>query len=196
MSSIERTASTCADPDLICLEIDRWQALRSETRRLQNACEHISWAFVAIERDFPRELHVLDLALRVTSHDATVSSHPRWRGAVINNIVGNPVPHTDAGEVSIESKTCNADWVHTVHDAGPGMGHEDLRRASHSVPQPRLLGTGLHQGLSIVRRAVELLGRNMFDHQGARARTAWEFLVRLALHSYVRFGWVLEYILK
>jgi hypothetical protein len=38
--------------------------------------------------------------------------------------------------------------------------------------------------------------RIMFDHQGARARIAWKFLVRLALHSYVRFSWVLEYILK
>ena len=124
MSSIERTASTCADPHLICVEIDRWQSLRSETGRFQNSCEH------------------------------------------------------------------------TVHDAGPGIGHEDLRRASHSVPQPRLLGTGLHLRLSIVRRVAGLLGRNMFDHQGARARTAWKFLVRLALHSYVRFSWVLEYILK
>jgi hypothetical protein len=124
MSTIQRTASTCADPDLICVEIDRWQALRSETGRLQNSCEP------------------------------------------------------------------------TVHDAGPGIGHEDLRRASHSVPRPRLLGTGLHLGLSIVRRAAELLGRIVFDDQGARARTAWKFLVRLALHSYVRFSWVLEYILK
>jgi hypothetical protein len=118
----------------------------------------------------------------VTSHGVTVSSHPHWRGA--------------AGELSIESKTSTADWVHTVHDADPGIGHEDLRRASHSVPQQRPLGTGLHLGLSIVRRAVELLGRNMFDHEGARARTVWEFLVRLALHSYVRFSWILEYILK
>jgi signal transduction histidine kinase len=135
MSTIQRTASTCADPDLICVEIDRWQALRSETGRLQNACEHISWTLMALERDFSRELHVLDLALRVTSRDVTVSSYPHWRRAVINNIVGNPVPHTDAGEMSIESKTCNADWVHTVHDAGPGIGHGDLRRASHSVLQ-------------------------------------------------------------
>ncbi len=118
----------------------------------------------------------------VTSHGVTVSSHPHWRGA--------------AGELSIESKTSTADWVHTVHDADPGIGHEDLRRASHSVPQQRPLGTGLHQGLSIVRRAVKLLGRNMIDHEGARARTVWEFLVRLALHSYVRFSWILEYILK
>jgi hypothetical protein len=71
-----------------------------------------------------------------------------------------------------------------------------LHRASHSVPQPRLLGTGLHLGLSIIRTAAELLGRNMFDHRVARARTAWEFLVRLSLYSYVRFSWVLEYILK
>jgi hypothetical protein len=124
MSSIERTASTSVEPDLICIEIDRWQSLRSETGRLQNSCEH------------------------------------------------------------------------AVHDAGPGVGHENLRRASHSVPQPRLLGTGLHLRLSNVRRAAGLLGRNMFDHQGSRARIAWKFLVRLALHSYVRFSWVLEYILK
>jgi hypothetical protein len=29
-----------------------------------------------------------------------------------------------------------------------------------------------------------------------RARIAWKFLVRLALHSCVRFSWVLECILK
>ncbi len=59
-----------------------------------------------------------------------------------------------------------------------GIGHEDLRRASHSVPQPRRLG------------------RNLFEHRVARARSAWDFLVRLALYGYVRFSWVLEYILK
>jgi cob(I)alamin adenosyltransferase len=77
-----------------------------------------------------------------------------------------------------------------------GIGHEDLRRASHSVPQPRRLGAGLHLARSIARRAIERLGRNLFEHRVARARSAWDFLVRLALYGYVRFSWVLEYILK
>jgi two-component system sensor histidine kinase QseC len=99
------------------------------------------------------------LGLRMVSHNVMVSTNAYWFGVIVSNIIGNAVRHTMAGEVSIESMLRHADWILTVRDTGPGIGESDLRHAFDSAVQPRIHGGGL--GLSIVRRAVGLLGHGL-----------------------------------
>ena len=93
---------------------------------------------------------------------------PRGRGddrrlaQVLLNLVGNAIKFTDAGEVRLEARYTNGEFVVAVADTGPGISESDQQRIFEEFQQVddsatrKKGGTGL--GLSIARRIVELHG--------------------------------------
>ena len=101
------------------------------------------------------------IRIRMVLDEVTVLSNARWLGIMISNIVGNAVRHSNSGEVCIEGKVRVPDLILTVRDSGPGIEEREMRRAFDNIPPPRWTGHGLGLGLSIVRRAAELLGHGL-----------------------------------
>jgi signal transduction histidine kinase len=101
------------------------------------------------------------MALDEILDEVTVLSNAHWLGIMLDNIVGNAVRHTSAGEVCIEGRVQASDLVLAVRDSGPGIEEVSLRRAFDPAPAPRPNGQGLGLGLSIVRRAAEALGHGL-----------------------------------
>jgi GAF domain-containing protein/anti-sigma regulatory factor (Ser/Thr protein kinase) len=104
------------------------------------------------------------LALKV----AAASDLPRGRGddrrlaQVLLNLVGNAIKFTEAGEVRLEARCSNGEFVVSVADTGPGISEADQQRIFEEFQQVddsatrKKGGTGL--GLAIARRIVELHG--------------------------------------
>jgi signal transduction histidine kinase len=107
------------------------------------------------------EAHQKGVRLRMVLNDVTVWSNARWLGIIVNNIVGNAVRHSNAGEISIEGQIQTADLILAIRDGGNGIDEAEIRRAFDGVPPPRPNGHGLGLGLSIVRRAAALLRHDL-----------------------------------
>jgi signal transduction histidine kinase len=107
------------------------------------------------------EAHRKGVRLQMVLNDVTVWSNARWLGIIVNNIVGNAVRHSNAGEISIEGQIQTADLILAIRDGGNGIDEAEIRRAFDGVPPPRPSGHGLGLGLSIVRRAAALLRHDL-----------------------------------
>jgi signal transduction histidine kinase len=107
------------------------------------------------------EAHQKGIRLRMVLNDVTVRSNARWLGIIVSNIVGNAVRHTNAGEVSIEGQIQATDLILAIRDSGNGIDEAEIQQAFDGVPAPRPSGRGLGLGLSIVRRAAELLRHDL-----------------------------------
>ena len=104
------------------------------------------------------------LALKST----LASDLPRGRGddrrlaQVLLNLVGNAIKFTETGEVRLEARCSDGEFVVAVADTGPGISEADQQRIFEEFQQVddsatrKKGGTGL--GLSIARRIVELHG--------------------------------------
>jgi signal transduction histidine kinase len=79
---------------------------------------------------------------------------------VILNLVGNAIKFTDQGNVSIEAKRQNQDFIVSISDTGPGLSEEDQKKIFEEFRQAdgsstrKKGGTGL--GLSISKKIIEM----------------------------------------
>jgi signal transduction histidine kinase len=109
------------------------------------------------------EAHKKGIRIRitVTVTDANVLSNAHWLDIMLSNIVGNAVRHSNSGDVSVGGDIEAPDFILAVRDSGPGIDEAEIRRAFDAVSPPRPSSHGLGLGLSIVRRAAELLGHGL-----------------------------------
>ncbi|RTL41633.1 MAG: hybrid sensor histidine kinase/response regulator [Burkholderiales bacterium] len=104
------------------------------------------------------------LSLRVEPSDATVTSDRHLLRRIGFNLVSNAVKYTERGEVNVRTTRLNPGRIQlSVEDTGPGIAPQDLPQIFDDYVR---LDTGMHQeglgiGLSIVRRAADLLGHRL-----------------------------------
>ena len=128
-----------------------------------------------------------DIAMDVP--DAVVGDPGRLR-QIIDNLVGNAVKFTHAGEivltVSVEIATESAVRLHfAVHDTGIGIPPEKMRRIFEAFEQAdgsttrRYGGTGL--GLAISRQLIAMMGGKLGASSTEGQGSTFEFYVDLGL---------------
>jgi two-component system, OmpR family, phosphate regulon sensor histidine kinase PhoR len=101
--------------------------------------------------------------LRAISTDAHVESNPVLLGCILRNLVTNAIRYTEpGGRVLIGCRRKGREIRIDVYDTGIGIPEDQLPRIFESftrlVPQR---GKGLGIGLSIVHRALEVLGHRI-----------------------------------
>ena len=115
---------------------------------------------------------------------------PLRLGQVMNNLVGNAVKFTEAGEVHIKIKLIKQEHdfstlCFTIEDTGIGMSPDQIERLFHSFTQAdssitrRFGGTGL--GLTISQRLVELMGGHIVVDSALGQGSKFSFELRLAV---------------
>lgn len=113
-------------------------------------------------------------------------------GQILNNLVGNAVKFTEAGEIHIKvsqlAKTHGYSTLSfSVRDTGIGMSAEQLEHLFHAFTQAdgsitrRFGGTGL--GLTISKRLVEMMGGNLAVQSQLGEGSLFEFTLLLPFPS-------------
>jgi two-component system, sensor histidine kinase and response regulator len=91
-----------------------------------------------------------------------IDGDPTRLRQVLNNLVGNAVKFTEAGQVTVRAGVAEGRIVVAVEDTGPGIGADKLQQVFEPFIQAddsttrRFGGTGL--GLAISRQLVQLMG--------------------------------------
>jgi CheY-like chemotaxis protein len=129
----------------------------------------------------------LSLDLAPDLPDALVGDALRLQ-QILNNLIGNAVKFTDAGEVSVRAARRVSDdaavWVvFTVEDTGIGIPSDVMHRLfqpfSQAAPSTTRLYGGTGLGLSICRRLAEALGGSIdgssTEGEGSRFTVALPF---------------------
>ncbi|MCB9929264.1 MAG: PAS-domain containing protein [Alphaproteobacteria bacterium] len=105
------------------------------------------------------------LQLRAVPTSAWVRSDQALLRRILLNLLTNAVKYTREGRVVLGARRDGSDWRIEVWDTGPGIPEEDqqaifeeFRRGTYLDSQA---ATGAGLGLSIVRRAVDLLGHTI-----------------------------------
>ena len=105
------------------------------------------------------------LQLRAVPTSAWVRSDQALLRRILLNLLTNAVKYTPSGRVVLGARRHGSDWRIEVWDTGPGIPaadqqaiFEEFRRGSHL---DRKAGAGAGLGLSIVRRATDLLGHTV-----------------------------------
>ncbi len=140
--------------DLSKIEADRLE-LERVTFDLPQVVTQAARAFTAQAKRKGLQLTVSVEA----SAEGPVSGDPGRVRQVVNNIVGNAVKFTDAGQVTVTLVRGEHGLVLSVVDSGPGILPEHLESIFEPFVQVsgrRGQGTGL--GLSIARRLARLMG--------------------------------------
>ena len=102
----------------------------------------------------------LDLKINIREDLAKGKGDEQRISQVILNLLGNAIKFTDQGEVKVEAKISNGDYIVSISDTGTGLTAEDqqmifeeFRQADGSSTKKKG-GTGL--GLSISKKIVEM----------------------------------------
>ena len=103
------------------------------------------------------------IQIRAVGTDAYIMSNTLLLGCVLRNIVSNAMKYTEpGGRILIGCRRKGQDVRIDVYDTGIGIPEEDLPRIFKAFTRLAPEGIdGLGVGLSIVRRALELLGHRI-----------------------------------
>jgi PAS domain S-box-containing protein len=121
--------------------------------------------FARIETDFRAAAASKGLELRIVPSGATLWSDPALLERALRNLVSNAIRYTERGRVLLGCRRRGTATRIEVHDSGPGIPADrldDIFEEFYQVGNPareRREGHGL--GLSIVRRAMDLLGHRL-----------------------------------
>lgn len=116
------------------------------------------------------------LDLRIVLPCATVRSDATFLRRILQNLISNAVRYTNSGKVLVGARRCGDSLRIEVHDTGPGIPEDQHQRVFdefHRFSSPSRPTEGVGLGLTIVKRACELLdhplqlrseiGRTMFS---------------------------------
>ncbi|MBL8278590.1 MAG: response regulator [Pelomonas sp.] len=100
------------------------------------------------------------LTLHVTPAEGEVVSDRHLLRRIVFNLVSNAIKYTDTGHVRVSLERGSHTVLLNVQDSGPGIPPDKLEEVfrDHVRLNPTKAAEGLGIGLSIVRRAAELLG--------------------------------------
>ena len=102
----------------------------------------------------------LDLKINIREDLAKGKGDEQRISQVILNLLGNAIKFTDQGEVKVEAKISNGDYLVSISDTGTGLTAEDQQKIFEEFRQAdgsstrKKGGTGL--GLSISKKIVEM----------------------------------------
>ena len=120
----------------------------------------------------------LELKVSVSPEVAYGKGDHRRISQVLLNLVGNAIKFTEEGEVRIEAKASNDNFVVSVSDTGPGLSEADTQMIFEEFHQVdgsstrKKGGTGL--GLSIAKRIVEMHGGRIWvESTEGKGSTFW-----------------------
>jgi len=114
-----------------------------------------------IERNWRAIAAHKGLKLRVEPCGAQVRSNIDLLESIIDNLVGNAVKHTRAGTILVDCTIGDGRLLVSVSDSGPGIGEDDLGRIFDPFWRGSADKSGMGLGLTIVRRAAELLAHEI-----------------------------------
>jgi two-component system, sensor histidine kinase len=135
-----------------------------------------------LRSDWEPEAMKKSLRFTIDQPDCAVESDLHLLTVIMNNIVGNAVRHTAAGEITIASKIEGRFVILSVSDTGPGISQEDLRRSSGFPSSSGAGNKGMGLGLSIARRSAEILGHQLDVSSRTGRGTRIQLFVPLAKH--------------
>ncbi|MEO3413950.1 PAS-domain containing protein [Roseovarius sp. CAU 1744] len=112
--------------------------------------------FQAIAAEKGLQFHVVDCGLEVES-DAS------YLRRIIQNLASNAIAYTTSGKVLVGARRKGSDLLIEVHDTGPGIPADQQERVFHEFQRIERQDTapGMGLGLTIVRRACDLLGHDL-----------------------------------
>lgn len=114
-----------------------------------------------IERNWQTVAARKGLTLVVVPCGAHVCSNGDLLESIIDNLAGNAVKHTRAGTILIDCVVDDGRLLVSVSDTGPGIGEDDLARIFDPFWRGDANRSGMGLGLTIVRRAAELLAHEI-----------------------------------
>jgi signal transduction histidine kinase len=110
--------------------------------------------FAATAKDKGVDFHVVRSSARIVSD-------PDMLDSILQNLISNAVKYTDAGRVLVGCRRHGDMLSVEVHDTGIGIPPEAIDTIFEEFRQIQSDREGLGLGLSIVRRAADLLGHEL-----------------------------------
>jgi signal transduction histidine kinase/CheY-like chemotaxis protein len=103
------------------------------------------------------------LTLQAPPVDASITSDRHLLRRILFNVVSNAIKYTDSGDVRVSLATVGGQVRLSVQDSGPGIPQDKIDDVFRDYVRlnPMKAAEGLGIGLSIVRRAAELLGHEL-----------------------------------
>lgn len=101
------------------------------------------------------------LDFRIVLPCATVRSDATFLRRILQNLISNAVRYTTSGKLLVGARRCGNALRIEVHDTGPGIPQDQHQRVFdefHRINTPSRPTEGVGLGLTIVKRACELLG--------------------------------------
>ena len=114
-----------------------------------------------IREDWEIEAMDKHLLFSVDFAKYVVKSDEKLLAAIMNNVIGNAVRHTNEGSVRVELRPEGQFLILAVTDTGPGISADELRRSFSFSSRSDASKGGLGLGLSIARSTAEILGHEL-----------------------------------
>lgn len=135
-----------------------------------------------LEQEFRPMAEARGLRLRVRPCALRVRSDPRYFRRIAQNLVANAVAYTRQGSVLVACRRRGDCVRFEVRDSGPGLKPEDHERIFEEFQrlEPEANARGMGLGLSIVRRACQLLGHKLTLRSAPGRGSMFAFDVPLA----------------